>query len=524
MGNLYLSDAISNRGGIDKIIEDSKNNKILIEAGVGAGKSHWVRNVLSKQGKVLFITSRRAKVDEDVRHSRFVEITSSDLTDNQYIATNAKIENLVRQYYLHDTSISNLLDEFDYIVVDEIHSIAADSTFARSAYALERFIYYAAEQGKVVIGMTGTPEPMENYFERHNWRTIKLRDTCRYVHPSRISLIEKEEVIDVMQESLRTKRIVYFVNMREEIPQLINKVVRNNLLTKKEIAVIVGSNARKTLKADLKEALKSTVDNVWEQSNNTYNSIINKQRIPEDCRLLICTSSLREGVDIKNDDIEIFCENHILTNIIQFFGRVRSDGGTAHIIVDAKQHNVNPYEAAYLYTKNVEKDNLNNYLENIRSQGRNEVLRFADFFEKGNIYIGFDCITACFGYLGIRYWEEQRIKSKHNKNRNNEPIWKEELKQYCANLGIKLDNIVDRHQTQEMRELQEELERLADSGERFIVSSGQNDHIKNMINRAFNTNYSQPSKLNAKLTEAGIPYCIISRNNHDVYYWKILRN
>ena len=65
MSNKYISDVI---GDIDDIVRQY-GYKILIAAGVGSGKTYWVKNVLSKQGRVLFITSRRAKVDEDVRDS-----------------------------------------------------------------------------------------------------------------------------------------------------------------------------------------------------------------------------------------------------------------------------------------------------------------------------------------------------------------------------------------------------------------------------------------------------------------------
>lgn len=46
-------------------------NKIMLIAGVGSGKSTWVKEVLSQKGNVLFVTSRRAKVEEDIANSCF---------------------------------------------------------------------------------------------------------------------------------------------------------------------------------------------------------------------------------------------------------------------------------------------------------------------------------------------------------------------------------------------------------------------------------------------------------------------
>ena len=542
----YISDVI---GDIDEIIRQH-GNKILIAAGVGAGKTYWVKNVLSKQGKVLFITSRRAKVDEDVRDSRFERINSMNLTENQYITTNAGIENLLKQYYLHGDNVSEILGLFDYIVVDEIHSIAVDSSFARSSFALNAFIKYATDQGKVVIGMTGTPEPMLSYFDYHDWHLIDLRKKCNYVHPNRITLIEKNEVPDLIKQCVRReKQVVYFANMRGDIPDLIQSVVKDKILHENQIAVIVGAGARQLLQDDLKEVLKGKAEKVIEQSVTTYRFITEKKIIPARCRLLICTSALREGIDIRNDDCEIICENHILTNIIQFFGRVRIGGGTAHIVTDAKQHRVDQYAMAYHYAKNSETDNLNAYLRSIRSNrrysqnedytlesdgllrrnlGPEDILKFADFIEAGNDYIYFDYIKAWFYYFDIKYKEERRVISKLQRSANGEPVWKSDLKVYCQTYEIKLDNIVGNRQEEERRRLHDELEEYAASSTRLYKEYNQHEPLVHLIQSTLNCACRRISALNEQLTIAGIPYRIESGRGTTVFdrnksYWKVIR-
>ena len=60
---------VSGRIDIDKLTQ--KNiHKIFLIAGVGAGKSTWVKEILPEKGNVLFVTSRRAKVDEDEKSRR----------------------------------------------------------------------------------------------------------------------------------------------------------------------------------------------------------------------------------------------------------------------------------------------------------------------------------------------------------------------------------------------------------------------------------------------------------------------
>ena len=529
MGDIYLNSVI---GDINQIVRQH-GNKILIAAGVGAGKTYWVKKVLAKQGSVLFVTSRRAKVDEDENDSKFVRLEESKPSDRHCITTNAGIEYQCKKIYIDGIDMTELLNRFKYIVVDEIHSIAVDSSFARSSFALEAFIRYATEQGKIVIGMTGTPEPMIRYFGFQDWYFIDLREKCRYVHPDRITLTDNENVSDVIQRCLsKKKRIVYFVNMVSEIGDLINRVVRDTSLTIKQVSVIVGTNARRSLQDDLQEALGTTARKVAEQSDHTYKSIINKKRIPDSCRLLICTSAMREGIDILNDHCEIICENHVLTNIIQFFGRVRIGGGAAHIVTDAKQHRVNHNVMAYHYASSPshgETDNLNNYLYSIRRDRRygeiedytleedghirsnlrpDDILQFAEFIETGNPYIRFDYIKARFSYFSIKYREEQRILRILRNPETGQPFWKSDLKDYCMKYGIKFIDAVGHRQSQDRQQLLVKLGEYAEASTCFYVRTEEQKELIELINSALNCNVKRRTDLNNRLEIAGIPFCI----------------
>ena len=230
MSDRYISDVI---GDINKIVR-LHGKQILIAAGVGAGKTHWVDNVLAEQGKVLFITSRKARGDEDAVYSEFTSLDSLNLEKNRCTMTNSDIDNLLKQCYLNVIFVSKLLEHFDYIVVDEFESIVVDSPFARSSFTLYAFIRYAVEQNKVVIGMTCSPEPIIRFVEFNNWHFIDLRRKCRNAYPERITLIDKTDVTDVIRDCLRRKkRIVYYVNMGGEIKYFLDEVLSNHILREK---------------------------------------------------------------------------------------------------------------------------------------------------------------------------------------------------------------------------------------------------------------------------------------------------
>ena len=181
----YVADVFD----IDKEVKKhGNNNKFFLIAGVGSGKSTWVKDVLSKKGSVLFVTSRKIKVEEDTNSSCFSEVFNWDKTDNQTLITNAKLAKMITGISKSKTKeVDKFLEYFDYIVIDEVHSLATDSTFARSCFDVFSFMHYAAKNGKIVIAMTGTPEPVHYYFKHFRWKIIDLRKECNCVHPKKIA-------------------------------------------------------------------------------------------------------------------------------------------------------------------------------------------------------------------------------------------------------------------------------------------------------------------------------------------------
>lgn len=116
---IYVSDVFN----IDKVVRQH-GNKIMLIAGVGSGKSTWVKEVLSKKGTVLFVTSRKSKVEEDVNNSCFSDIVKWSRDENQTLITNAKLAKIVEHISQDNAKeLDGFLGLYDYIVVDEIHSM-----------------------------------------------------------------------------------------------------------------------------------------------------------------------------------------------------------------------------------------------------------------------------------------------------------------------------------------------------------------------------------------------------------------
>lgn len=572
MTDKYLSNVI---GDIDKLVEEH-GKKVVIVSGVGSGKTTWVKETLAGRGRVLFITSRRAKADEDLADSDFERLENGINKDNLYITTNAGLEHLLRDIYcrhvrdfngIDDSAYERLMAAFDYLVVDEVHSIATDSSFAHSSFTVHAFMHYCLEKGKVVIGLTGTLEPMQSFYEKNEWKILDLRTKCRSVYPSKVSLINGEQKYLLMGDfclnSNRHAKAVYFTNRKDSIPSLIHEVVSRHIVTASEIAVIVASSSKKSFQNELREAFGeenrsqfqikvSEADQIISQSERTYNRIIEEKMMPEDCRLLISTSTLREGIDIENPNVTVFIENHILTNIIQYTGRIRKGNNEVYIIRDAQEHSVRHDSLLYYYAEDGFGDgtdsfiaNANRYMFNLTSRhlverhgseetvienhpGGNlaDVLRFIKYVESINPYVYFDYLRGEFRVFDVKYDEEDRLLSI--KNMSDGLGWITQLEQYCGDHHIAFVDVIRQAEDRAPQELQAFLHSCAESGIRFIYNSAEQSALILRLQRGLSTEKKRPGIFNALLQEKGLPYEIDYTHRTKVEgdkktYWQIFR-
>ena len=416
----YLSDVID----MNLILSADIGNKICIVSGVGSGKSSWVVNRLGECGRVLFITSRRAKVDEDLSNkSNVLTLYREELiTQKHTIATNAKIATIISEYNINGLSIEELLEPYTYIVLDEAHSIATDSTFTDSSSIIMSFIEKASKLKKTFL-LTGTLEPINKYLIANEWKIFDYMDECHNVMAQEIHLRSKRDALKRVNSLIKEhKKVIYFANSASDII--------NNLYQKDANNGVIISDMGKFYK-------KYSDSHIKKDMENLYNSIVKNQLIPNDIDILYSTSKLKEGVNINNDDImEVFCESHDMSDIIQFIGRVRKGCLKVNIITDAIPHDIFINEIEYLFAKEKLVKAANEYMEenysidnDILDIGRKD--SFIDYIMKSNQYIFFDYVTNNFRLNQLKYDEQTR-------KMNNEKNWKNKLLEYCIDNNINL--------------------------------------------------------------------------------------
>ena len=495
----YVSDVFD----IDEQIK-KYGNKIMLIAGVGSGKSTWVKDVLAKKGPVLFVTSRRAKVDEDTANSTFSSFYSENIwgPNEEILITNAKLANIIQNAYLDsDGAVDAFLNRYDYIVVDEVHSMATDSTFARSAFDIFSFIEYAAEKGHNVIVMTGTPEPVQYYFEENGWHIEDYRKICNYVHPKAVKYVKNEGKMEIIKQALeKGQKVIYFVNNTATIVYTMKDMLRNRIGDILRVAVIVSD----TKKDDVNQAVRDECPMYdKEVSEAAYTNIVKNQMLPDECDMLISTSRLKEGVDILNENVCVICDNHVLSNLIQFFGRVRVGGGTVYIVEDAVGHTVEHSELDYDYAIKEELVAANNYLKkHVVSEEKifnyQPSINFIRLIENRNPYIRYNYIKREFQVFHIKYKEEERLLKARD--------WQLELKEYCNEYKIKCPVYMS---NTKMREFVENgFVNQFGNEKRFYDDDVRWKSLKSVITGTYRIKCSRINDINKKLEEQNIAFRI----------------
>lgn len=438
----YLSDVLK--------VKDLKNygNKICIYAGVGSGKNFFIEHYLSGEdfekgeteiseecGNILYVTSRRAKVDEIVAENVFKENIDDNYYNRLTVITYYGAEQILKYNKFSKERLKEFICSYKYLVIDEAHSIFTDSTFADSCFYVKALINYAIECGLIVILMTGTPAPIMKYVKTNKWEVIDCLQKCNNVLPRNVAIITRQQAFKIIEKDIKLhKKNIYMSNSAKDIivgdNSIYNKLVSKYKFNKDEIAICM---------SDSKESELITDKKIKEINKQAYESLTKDKKLPEQINVLICTSRLKEGINILDEKVQaVFCESTLLTDVQQFMGRVRHGVNMLYIIRDAKQNYVSHNKIEADYCKKSEISNANSYINNIIMKKKTEeiddyyfnklvcpdlplwlvvkdVNDFIKFIEDKYRYIRYNTITERFELYGARIQEEKRLVSEHKK-------------------------------------------------------------------------------------------------------------
>lgn len=339
MGDKYLSEVIDFKRDIEPY------QVIRIYSGVGSGKNHWVETLAEKGFNILLITSRKATADAQAKKmegTRWIDLEdlSEDILTNKppqcVVVTNAGIEKFVKLKYDPNDEKTHIWRYFDFIILDEAHSVVADATFTDSPFHVTFFLRWVREHDQYckIIFMTGTPDPIEWMFDdalkgSPTFHSLDLYDQCRHVDPKDVILchkfgIEERLVYNIQETGLR---IIYFANSIARMEEMVKKLIELGLPEENIGIAYSGEERRKFPEAllDKKEEIRRY--------------LLENEKLPPEIKLFLTTSQNKEGININDDDIKVMisesCER---SSLVQMAGRVRKGLDELFILYDAAQH------------------------------------------------------------------------------------------------------------------------------------------------------------------------------------------
>lgn len=354
-----LSDVISK----EEIIKWQPGDTVLISAGTGTGKSHFIKNSLYESAKaagdkILMLIHRVNCVNQFNE-----EILTDGKTDVITIDTYQKIESDTKSGKGYD------LSEYKYIVSDEFHYFVSDAKFNITTDI--SFDAIVNSQG-IKIFMSATGDFMKDYLQEYISGN-KLPQPYSYSLEKDYSYLQS----------------LFFFYKEHTISELLRLAIEG-----KQKAIFFIHSAEKAYRL-YKKYEKYCLFNCGEGSANKYpvdkeavNRMLKNQKF--DKQILITTTCMDAGVNIIDEDLHyIVCDIIDIGQLIQCIGRKRSQ---------------NPNDKLNLYVKAIQNRSLAGY-----ERSAINAVEAADYLKEYGVLKFNEKYYRAINKNAIVYWQSNKI-------------------------------------------------------------------------------------------------------------------
>lgn len=336
--NVYISD-----GKCLNYNSDLYGKIMLITANCGRGKTYYAlslgedgmlaeinrlrkRNNLFvkdlediKPCEVLFLTSRKVIAGQQLKNANCVKAEAFDFDYNMNNWENADRENKILVSTAHrfgDWVREGKIKKIPkVIVIDELHSIFTENTFAESLLYTLEFVKDNYND-MIKIGLTATPQFLYKYLDNgaFGFETIDIDLGSKHKVNDLICAVRGQASTILKQEKPKidsNHKVIYYTMSAKECYKLSKEYGNRSafLISDYNDTVIDGV---------------PLVDIMNEAGVKQY--IIENERLPEDIDIIFINSACREGMNIKDKSVKmVICEAVDMITIEQILGRIRGD-------------------------------------------------------------------------------------------------------------------------------------------------------------------------------------------------------
>ena len=321
---------------------------------------------LAERFKILFITSRKVKVMETATHKEFF---LSDLRDvgavicnkacsYSVVGTNAHVHSYIQQHYRKDNESTYFWRHFDFVVVDEFHSISTDAPFATCAITISHLIetiledYNSGKCKTKIIMMSATPEPCEWLAKKTHATVFDFRNKIQSLKPTSIHILTYASAENMLIDYVRKyKTTVYYLSHFDKLFLLLKRAIDSGV-QESEIAVSISD-------ASVKKTIQDKYPLIYSNMQHFERAVSEENEIPPQFKLIVTNGRCKEAININTTIDALFIESHYSVDIEQICGRFRNGIRDTAVISDARQfqlHDRFSNESDY-YRKKLKYDN-----------------------------------------------------------------------------------------------------------------------------------------------------------------------
>lgn len=506
MGNkekLYLAAAIQydmEDIGAETIEELAGYNRIIIKAPTGSGKNYFCMHVLPKMANrkpILFITSREATAEQIGRELK-------EIADSEGFAPSVSFCRIGKPpqgrnfFYGQSWEIEKHLSEymelarrgfFRYIIMDECHSLTTDSTFASAPLtALE--VLEAAAPDTTVILMSACPERVVESGFAAEYVKLDYSD-CHKAEPQHVEIIQGTTAKKLSLKAGEDNKILYYVVSTKHAYELEKELNEAGI---KATAITSQPDERKKVYTTEQEVKERE-----QKSGLALQSLREQERFPDNVDLIITTTKLREGVNVKDRRVKtIITELRDSVSLIQCAGRVRYGVENFYIIEGNRFCLESEYQDYYLKGKK-QIENHNRTLSDYDTQeDKDRYIASVEKLHKGVLYHSKE--RDCF-ILNRFYMPEQKQKWAD---------WEE----WVADKAGYVRRVMEREQVTYGTEENTLIEIILPYTGRWLKREEKNELLEK-LNSALPLKYRAKAKIDVALKHAGYK----SRSKSNRYYW-----
>ncbi len=219
----------------------------------------------------------------------------------------------------------------EFIVIDEIHGLSSDDFTTASPTALD-FVLTARETTSIILMSAITERLKSSAID--GYEQIDFSDTAIKVEPRQIEIVQRKTAQHELKQASAENKILYFVETTDKAYQLEREYLDLGI---RACAITSKPDNRINAYPDTDE---QTLNRILAKSIAALECLEENERFPDDIDLIITSSKLREGINIKDKRNKLLItELRDSVSLIQCAGRNRY-GVEKFMIVDGLKQNV----------------------------------------------------------------------------------------------------------------------------------------------------------------------------------------